>query len=240
MIQKFLGKKTSDYSKGSAKSLDPIFRKSSDIIYGVDYWNAYEFSYIDHNSMPVLKVLEIKIPSDSLQTVESKSLKIYLNSFYKKKFSNTKNVFSKIKKDLDKVTQSNVQVSFIKSFKPKPLCIDINTSKLISSKVNSPICFIGFRSICPVTSQPDFANIYIASDTKMNLKWLKSYLKSYREKGEFHEQCIEDIFNGVMKKYACTKLEVAGRFMRRGGIDINPVRSTHKKLFFNNFRFFNQ
>jgi len=141
---------------------------------------------------------------------------------------------------LDKVTQSNVQVSFIKSFKPNPLCIDINTSKLISSKVNSPICFIGFRSICPVTSQPDFANIYIASDTKMNLKWLKSYLKSYREKGEFHEQCIEDIFNGVMKKYACSKLEVAGRFMRRGGIDINPVRSTHKKLFFNNFRFFNQ
>ena len=68
MIQKFLGKKTSDYSKGSAKSLDPILRKSSDIIYGIDYWNAYEFSYIDHNSMPVLKVLEIKIPSDSLKT----------------------------------------------------------------------------------------------------------------------------------------------------------------------------
>ena len=68
MIQKFLGKKTLDYSKGSAKSLDPILRKSSDIIYGIDYWNAYEFSYIDHNSMPVLKVLEIKIPSDSLKT----------------------------------------------------------------------------------------------------------------------------------------------------------------------------
>ena len=86
MNPKFLGKKTNDYSKGSLKSLDPIQRKISYSKYGIDFWNAYEFNYLDKNNIPILRLLEIRIPSNSKITIESKSLKIYLNSFYNKTF----------------------------------------------------------------------------------------------------------------------------------------------------------
>jgi 7-cyano-7-deazaguanine reductase len=102
------------------------------------------------------------------------------------------------------------------------------------------ICFSGFRSICPVTSQPDFANIYIHTNAKLDVDWLKTYLTSFREKGEFHEQCTQDMFIELSKKYPGFNFEVCGRFMRRGGIDINPIRSSQKKLLFKNFRVFNQ
>ena len=91
-----------------------------------------------------------------------------------------------------------------------------------------------------MTSQPDFANIYINSELPIDIKWLRSYLVSYRDKGDFHEQCIENIYKDIVNKYKVARLEVCGRFLRRGGIDINPIRSSHKKLFFCNFREFNQ
>ena len=72
------------------------------------------------------------------------------------------------------------------------------------------------------------------------IKWLKKYLASFKERGEFHEQCIQDIFETISIKYSSNSLEVAGRFMRRGGIDINPIRSNKKRIQFKNFRFFNQ
>ena len=105
---------------------------------------------------------------------------------------------------------------------------------------NKPLKFSGFRSICPVTSQPDFANIYILCNKKLDVSFLCDLFISFRDTGEFHEQCIENIFKALNEKYECSYLEVMGRFMRRGGIDINPVRSSNKKLFFDNFRFFNQ
>ena len=103
-----------------------------------------------------------------------------------------------------------------------------------------PICLSGFRSICPVTSQPDFANIFIYTNAKIDGRWLKAHLISFKEKGEIHEQWIEDILVTPSTKYPSYKIEVCGRFMRRGGIDINPIRSNQKKLYFKNFRVFNQ
>jgi 7-cyano-7-deazaguanine reductase len=74
----------------------------------------------------------------------------------------------------------------------------------------------------------------------LDVDWLKTYLASFREKGEFHEQCTQDMFIKLTNKYPGFNFEVCGRFMRRGGIDINPIRSNQKKLLFKNFRVFNQ
>ena len=240
MSQKLLGKSFKEYANGNSGSLDRIPRIISKKSFGHDYWNAYEFSYLDKTSSPTLKVLEILIPSNSTYTVESKSLKIYLNSFYKKKFSNESDVLIRIKKDLDKLTQSKIKIKFVNNFQEATECIVLNSCKLLRTKANKPICFRGFRSVCPVTSQPDYANIYIFTDALMDVKWLKKYLASFKERGEFHEQCIQDIFETISIKYSSNSLEVAGRFMRRGGIDINPIRSNKKRIQFKNFRFFNQ
>jgi 7-cyano-7-deazaguanine reductase len=239
---KFLGNnKASISSPGSSRILDPIVRQNqSSVISGVDYWNAYEFSFIDSNRHPVLKVVEIVIPASSPRTVESKSLKLYLNSFYKKKFENEADVLLKITKDLSRLTKSEVKAKFIKKFSIEPKSLNLNATVLKFTKPNLPICFSGFRSICPVTSQPDFANIYIYTDQKIHVSWLKSYLISFKEKGEFHEQCIEDMLYALIDKYPDSSFEVCGRFMRRGGIDINPIRSNKKTLMFKNFRVFNQ
>ena len=242
MKTKFLGNnKALINSPGSFKILDPIVRQNqSSALFGVDYWNAYEFSFLDINRHPVLKVVEIVIPASSARTVESKSLKLYLNSFYKKKFENESDVLLKITKDLSKLTKSEVKAKFIKKFSIEPKSLNLNNTALKFTKPKLPICFSGFRSICPVTSQPDFANIYICTDQKIEVSWLKSYLISFKEKGEFHEQCIEDMLNVFIDKYPNSSFEVCGRFMRRGGIDINPIRSNKKTLLFKNFRVFNQ
>ena len=101
--------------------------------------------------------------------------------------------------------------------------------------------FEGFRSICPVTAQPDWANIYIYSSShSIDSIKINKLLKSFREKGDFHEACIDSIFLTLRDKFKIDNLTVYGRFLRRGGIDINPVRSSNKKIIFKNFRDFNQ
>ena len=239
MKTKHLGKNNTKPLTGY-KILDPIERIRSSESYGYDFWNAYEFSFLDSNRHPLLKVVEIVIPASSARTVESKSLKLYLNSFYKKKFENEADVLLKITKDLSRLTKSEVKAKFIKNFSIEPKSLNLNKTALKLTKPKLPICFYGFRSICPVTSQPDFANIYICTDQKIEVSWLKSYLISFKEKGEFHEQCIEDMLNALIDKYPNSSFEVCGRFMRRGGIDINPIRSNKKTLLFKNFRVFNQ
>ena len=239
MKTKHLGKNNSKIPTGF-KILDPIERNKVPNSYGVDFWNAYEFSFLDSARHPVLKVLEIIIPASSLYMVESKSLKLYLNSFYKKKFLSDAEIKNRITRDLNKLTQSIVKVKFISKFYEEPKSLNLNKTSLKFTKPNMPICFSGFRSICPVTSQPDFANIFIHTNAKIDVSWLKSHLISFKEKGEFHEQCIEDMLVTLVSKYPGNNFEVCGRFMRRGGIDINPIRSNQKKLFFKNFRVFNQ
>jgi 7-cyano-7-deazaguanine reductase len=236
---KHLGKNNNKPLSGY-KILDPILRNINGLSYGHDIWNAYEFSYLDSNKQPTLRVLEIKIPASSEYIVESKSLKLYLNSFYKKTFINEKDVLLRIKRDLTKITKTDVEIRFINKFHIEPKSLNLNTTLIKFTKPNYPICFDGFRSICPVTSQPDFAKIYIFSSTKIETKWLKRLLNSFKESGEFHEQCIEDIFSKLQTKYLHEDFEVCGRFLRRGGIDINPIRSSKKSLFFKNFRAFNQ
>ena len=239
MKTKHLGKNNSKPAIGY-KILDPIERIRSSESFGYDFWNAYEFSYLDVNKQPTLKVLEIKIPASSKFIIESKSLKLYLNSFYKKTFLSDRHVLTKIAKDLSKVSSSRIELKFVKKFQVEPSSLNLNTTTRKYTKKNHPVCFDGFRSICPVTSQPDFAKIYILTPAKIETKWLRKLLSSFKESGEFHEQCIENIFSKLSKNFPNENIEVCGRFLRRGGIDINPIRSSKKTLFFKNFRAFYQ
>ena len=240
MKTKFLGKVKNKSKKIEKNLLDNIPRIKKDIKFGFDIWNVYDFMFLDKNNIPNLSVLEIIIPSDSDFIIESKSMKLYLNNFYNKSFKTINEISKIVKKDIEHKIKSKIKVRFIKSFSKEPPVININKLKLKSSPSKKILKFNGFRSICPVTSQPDFANIYIYSDESINLKWLKRYLISFTDHGGFHEQCIELIFSELKNKFQINHLEVCGRFQRRGGIDINPTRGNHNKKLFNNFREFNQ
>lgn len=239
MKTKFLGK-ANKLKKTGKNLLDNIPRIKKDIKFGFDIWNVYDFMHLDKNKIPHLAVLEIIIPSNSDFIIESKSMKLYLNDFYNKSFKTINEVSQIIKKDIEFKIKSKIKVRFIKSFSKEPTVININKLKLKSSPNKKVLKFNGFRSICPVTSQPDFASIYIYSDKTIDLKWLKYFLISFTDHGGFHEQCIELIFTELKNKFHINHLEVCGRFQRRGGIDINPIRGTHKKKLFANFREFNQ
>ena len=235
MKPKYLGQQNSNLKN---LSLDKISRKKSrkDLgkfeSFGVDIWNAYEFSYL-LNGKPKIIVLEISIPSNSLYTIESKSMKLFLNSFFNKSFTSSKEVLGILSKKISSKCKSNVEIVPKRSFKTFEKSHFINKSGLLVYK--------GFRSICPVTSQPDWGNIYLYSSTdSLNKKEIFNFLFSFRNHGGFHENCVEKIFLHIRESYKVNHLEVCGRFLRRGGIDINPIRSSQKKLFFKNFREFNQ
>ena len=219
-------------------TLDRISRKESrkDLnkfeSYGLDIWNAYEFSYL-LKGKPKIVVLEISIPSNSKYTIESKSMKLFLNSFFNRTYGKQAEVINILTKKISEKCNSEVTIVSKTSFKAFDDDIFTNKPGLIVYK--------GFRSICPVTSQPDWGNIYIYSSTNsLNKKEIFDFLFSLRNHGGFHENCDEKIFLYIKETFSVEHLEICGRFFRRGGIDINPIRSTQKKLFFENFREFNQ
>ena len=219
-------------------SLDRISRKESrkDLnkfeSYGLDIWNAYEFSYL-LNGKPKIVVLEISIPSNSKYTIESKSMKLFLNSFFNRTYGKQAEVINFLAKRISQQCNSEVKIVSKTSF--KSFNSDIFTNKL------GLMVYKGFRSICPVTTQPDWGNIYIYSSTNtLNKKEIFDFLFSLRNHGGFHENCVEKIFLYIKETFLVDHLEICGRFLRRGGIDINPIRSTQKRLFFENFREFNQ
>jgi len=240
---KYLGQQsTPKLDSYSPDFLDSIPRNNQHLnqFFGLDYWNAYEFSYLNSRNLPVIEALEIKISMHSALTVESKSLKLYLASFYNKKFNDSAKAHKLIEKDLTKLLHSSVSVKKTNRFDVAPSSTLISRFKNKVPK-NKVIHFQGFRSICPVTSQPDWGNIYIHSmSDPIDSKKLIKFLKSYRNKGDFHEACIESIFISLRNDFKIDDLTVFGKFLRRGGIDINPIRSTQKKLIFKNFRDFSQ
>ena len=240
---KYLGQQsTPKLDSYSPDFLDSIPRHNQHLnkFFGLDYWNAYEFSYLNSKNLPVIEALEIKIPMHSAFTVESKSLKLYLASFYNKKFNNSTRAYKLIEGDLSKLLNSQVSVRKLNRFDDAPSSTLVSRFKNKVPK-NKVIHFQGFRSICPVTSQPDWGNIYIHSmSNPMDSKKLIKFLKSYRNKGDFHEACFESIFISLRDDFKIDDLTVYGKFLIRVVIDINPIRSTSKKLIFKNFRDFSQ
>ena len=245
MSRKYLGKNINQTKiKENTHILDPIIRQREQSKYkglhqskyGIDIWNAYEFSYLDKYKSPHLVLLEIIIPSKSAITIESKSMKIYLNSFFNKEFSSSSEIIKRIKDDLSKICKISVKVNVKKSFPKKPSSKSLINNKNRTTKTNKVYKFEAFRSLCPVTNQPDWAIIYVRSSSTMNIAWLNKYFLSFRNIGEFHELCIDKIFSKILNEYNPDKLCVYGRFLRRGGIDINPMRSNAKDFMFLNYR----
>lgn len=215
---------------------------------GFDCWNHYEVSWLNERGKPIVAIAEIYYDCISPFIVESKSLKLYFNSFNNSKFKSSDLVEEIIKKDLENVIDSEVTV-FIKEIGQSGLsivherfngeCIDnidtectkytVHPDYLSASEeqVEESLYSDLLKSNCLVTNQPDWGSIQIIyKGNKINREGLLQYLVSFRNHNEFHEQCIERIFMDIMRYCKPNELTIYGRYTRRGGLDINPYRST--------------
>jgi 7-cyano-7-deazaguanine reductase len=256
--QSELGKKAQYDSQYNADKLFPIPRKAKrDEIgvgkelpfYGFDVWNHYEVSWLNEKGKPVVAIAEIIYSCDTQNIIESKSMKLYFNSFNNSQFKNSEAVESTIRRDLSlrlKGSFVSVHIRPLSDFREEKLlsglegiCIDnldvdcsiykahpayLKTeNKMVEETVYSDL----LKSNCLVTDQPDWCSVQISyRGKKINHEGLLRYIVSFRNDNEFHEQCIEKIFMHILQHCQPAELTVYGRSTRRGGIDINSLRST--------------
>ena len=215
-------------------------------IYGIDSWTCYELSWLNEKGIPRNSILYFSYSCHSKLFVESKSLKLYLYSLNNKKFSSNEELIQTIQEDLEATLKTEISLEI--STVPREIvsnqnCIDsLNIEKpnaqpnslvLLSNEndVDEDVTCGLFRSLCPVTAQPDWATVYIAYKGKqINHKSLLSYLLSYRNHQGFHEECVERIFQDLNERCELESLLVRANYLRRGGIEINPVRTTHENF----------
>ncbi|WP_242604237.1 NADPH-dependent 7-cyano-7-deazaguanine reductase QueF [Legionella beliardensis] len=217
---------------------------------GFDCWNHYEVSWLNEKGKPIVGIAEIIYDCNSPKLIESKSLKLYFNSFNNMKINSKLELESIIQNDLEKRIESEVlikiysleearQFTTIQPFTGESLdVLDVECSVYLvepnflstSHELVEEILYSDLlKSNCLVTNQPDWGSVQIAyKGRKINREGLLKYLISFRNHNEFHEQCIERIFVDLMKYCKPEKLTVYGRYTRRGGLDINPYRSTEK------------
>lgn len=220
--------------------------------YGYDLWRLYEMTYLNLNGLPKVCMGIMKVPADSRYIVESKSLKLYELSFTMTKFKDLKEVENVFEHDLSTLLECDVKVNLYElsdkefslsavkgtcledqtfadslSFKGYDYSPELLTLDKEDKSVKKTYYTNLFRSLCPVTAQPDHAVIKIDYEgRKPDLKGLLSYLVSLRNHQGFHEQCVELIYSDLTYYLKPSKLTVSAYFTRRGGIDINPVRSS--------------
>lgn len=214
---------------------------------GVDIWNAYEISRLETGGKPQVAMAEIRFPLTSVNIVESKSLKLYLNSFNQTHFLSPEKLGQVILRDLERVSEGPVTVSLTlpdqfqrcNFMEPEGCCIDdlelktdcyTHKADFLThgpNRIEERLYSNLLRTNCPVTGQPDWATLtihYIGKE--ISRTGLLRYIISFREHTGFHENCVEQIFLDLLERCAPEKLSVYARFTRRGGIDINPFRST--------------
>lgn len=216
---------------------------------GEDIWTAYELTWLDTQGRPQAAIAQLSVPCESPAMVESKSMKLCLNSLAQTRFATHELLRQQLVDDLSQAFGAPVQVtlSALDDWSGAPLpgrCVDnaeveINqysrNPKLLQCHPNTTEQQLAlyshqFRSLCPVTGQPDFASIWLEySGPSIDEGSLFAYLVSYRTHSGFHENAIEQIFMDLQQCCGCTALTVYGRFLRRGGIDINPFRSTQQQ-----------
>lgn len=213
---------------------------------GTDLWTAYEISWLDPRGRPQLAIGSFRVPADSPAIVESKSLKLYLGSYAQESLPDSDALTRSITRDLARACGSEVEVALTPSVGFDRLAISelpgesldsieiavdtyTPTSALLLAAdppVEETLRSALFRSNCPVTGQPDYADIMVRyRGPRIDRSALLRYLLSYRKHAAFHESCIERVFVDVLERCRPQALTVYGRFLRRGGIDINPFRS---------------
>jgi 7-cyano-7-deazaguanine reductase len=214
---------------------------------GVDRWNAYELSWLDATGKPQVAVATFAVPAASRSLVESKSVKLYLTSFNQTRFANEGDVARTIAEDLTLATGAAVEVALtlpqgfaglthgemaglcldalpaaFDGFEPAPEALSASGTAVAETLFTRL-----FRSVCPVTGQPDFASVQLAyRGARIDHAGLLRYLVSFRRHPGFHEHCVERIFADVWRRCRPEALSVYARFTRRGGIDINPWRTS--------------
>ncbi len=253
-----LGQHTQYIAVYSPELLFPIPREASratlhlngeDLpFYGVDIWTGYELSWLDERGKPVVAIAEFRVPCTSKAIVESKSFKLYLNSFNQTRFSNADAVCAAITKDLSTVVEAAVVVSLqplsvdsafsvnvlegtcldelpvtIDVYHPSPDLLRVHPQQQTEEAVVSHL----LKSNCPVTGQPDWASVQISyTGARIDHEGLLRYIVSFREHQDFHEHCVERMFVDIMARCQPQRLSVYARYTRRGGLDINPFRTT--------------
>ena len=215
---------------------------------GEDIWHAYEISWLDATGKPVVRLGRIRVPADSANLVESKSIKLYLNSLNGGRYEQQEDVAAMIARGLSAVAQGEVRCTlfdvddpgFAGSL-PEGECIDgLQPTGSYPEPARGILRTTGgqepayevlyshlLRSLCPVTGQPDWATLCIDyAGAALDRASLLAYVISFRRHQEFHEQCVERIFCDLLAVSAPEKLSVQALYTRRGGLDICPWRST--------------
>ena len=224
---------------------------------GVDIWQAFELSWLNLQGICKVAIARIRVPANSPNIVESKSLKLYLNSLNFTKFGDMAEVQELIQKDLSACVGAEVSVEIVplggsgfEVQEPLGICIDevldtegeviacddINSAILSQPPVHQVMTYQFhtnlLRSNCPVTSQPDWGTLSVSITTNKALDYQKilRYVLTFRQHNGFHEQCVERIFADFLVNFEPSALMVQANYTRRGGIDINPVRVLNHDL----------
>ena len=213
---------------------------------GADVWNAYELTWLDPRGKPQVAIASFVVPASSPAIVESKSVKLYLGSFAQSRYADAGAVADAIGRDIGGAVDAPVRVQLIApaDFARQSLAplagtsIDAADTDCATWEVDPRLLAAGgeavaetltsdlFRSVCPVTGQPDYASVAVAyRGPRIDRAALLRYLVSYRQHAGFHEHCVERIFVDVKSVCRCDALTVHARFTRRGGVDINPYRT---------------
>lgn len=252
-----LGKPATYKSEYDASLLFPIARESKRAelgiagtvpFFGVDIWNAYEVSWLNLRGKPQIAIVAFMIPADSPNIVESKSFKLYLNSFNQTRLAGLDALLDLLRADLSAAVGRPVQISAtlpedfgrlqmgtMEGLLLDRLDIEVDNyspdaSLLFANEEEAPVeeTLVShlLKSNCLVTGQPDWGSVQIRYvGSQINQEGLLKYLIGYRNHNEFHEQCVERIFMDLLRHCRPQKLAVYARFTRRGGLDINPWRS---------------
>jgi 7-cyano-7-deazaguanine reductase len=211
---------------------------------GVDIWTAYELSWLDRRGKPLVAVAEIRVGAESPAIVESKSLKLYLGSYAQERVDTIEELTRRIETDLSNACGAPVDVLLLASpatlrvaelpgesiddcdiavdlHEPDPMLLKRGTG-FVEESLRSAL----FRSICQVTGQPDYADVVVHyRGARIDRAALLRYLVSYRRHAALHETCVERMFIDIGSRCRPEQLTVYARFLRRGGIDINPFRT---------------
>tara|TARA_B110000046_G_C13018417_1_gene409923 strand:- start:2713 stop:3549 length:837 start_codon:yes stop_codon:yes gene_type:complete len=261
-----LGKDTGYTGQYDAGLLFPIARSKARAIgekegvaigglpfFGTDLWTAFEISWLNQQGVPQVAIGEFTFPCTSDAIIESKSFKLYLNSFNQTQYRSMEAVQAVMQTDVSLACGAQVAVILycvgeynavrpvaeaggtcidqrsvnIDTYQPDARFLQADSSVLVSETVFSHL----LRTNCPVTDQPDWASVYISyKGAQIDADGLLKYIVSFRQHQDFHEQCVEKIFVDIMTRCQPQELSVYARYMRRGGLDINPYRSTVGRL----------
>ena len=269
-----LGKATPYIDQYDASLLFPIPRiaKREEIgvpptlpFLGADLWTAYEVSWLNARGKPQVALAHITVPCETPNIIESKSFKLYFNSFNNTKFADAAEVLARLRADLaeaawrgsGKTGSIGVRLLSPELFDQEPIHemdglnidrLDVDctqytpapellTATFDEKPVDEVLTSHLLKSNCLVTGQPDWGSVQIAySGPQIDQAGLLQYLVSFRNHNEFHEQCVERIYMDLWRRCKPAKLTVYARYTRRGGLDINPWRTSHPQALPPNIR----